>query len=129
MIIIHDPRYIKKDFSVFRDIDDVLETVLIMKAAADGDVTFIYPLIESLKKNAVNTVRFFGGPRPSVKVLRESLEDAGELFMKTIKECNFRMILPLYARFCSCLITAAGKKSKTLPFKDTLRVQKSIENF
>ena len=99
-------------FDVFRDYDDAIETILIMKRYSKGDVAQLYDFCESRKREAVTKVSRLKG------ICQQRVESAWEealmLLDDKVRKFNVRRIIPLYALLCQQLRVAVEKRGRTL---------------
>lgn len=87
--------------TAFRDVDDVLATVLIMKAAAAGDVGYLYRFISEHRDEALEVASAKGGCFR--RDMREIMPEAEEAFVADVTNANFRMIKPLFAIYVNAI--------------------------
>lgn len=89
---------------VFNDIDDALVTVLAMKAAAKGDMKFLYRFISKHRERATLTVASL--LKTTAHVVEGSVAEGEELFISQVTTARCRSIIPLYAWLCRCIKSA-----------------------
>lgn len=99
---------------VFRDIDDVLVTVLAMKAAAKGDMRFLCRFISEHRKRAAFTVASL--LKTTAHIVEDSVAEGEELFIRQVTTARCRSIIPLYAWLCRCIKSAVLLKRKRVQF-------------
>lgn len=102
----------KKPYHIFKDVDDAISTVLIMKAAQKGDLCLLYEFINENKVYAAYTTAKILKIDPK-RIIRFSNESV-DLFIEQVKTAHCGKIIPLYAWLCKCFKIEFLKSSKTL---------------
>lgn len=100
----------KKRYSCFRDVDDAIATVILMKSAESGDLTYIYMFVRKNRNSAIWTVARLLKTTPT-KVM-ECVEDGEERFIKQLTTAHCESIIPLYAWLCRCIKTVVLEKRR-----------------
>lgn len=90
-----------RQYNVFSGIDEALETVLLVKAYQQGDVSPILMWLAEVREKAVYTVTRFG--KCSFSKARYCLDAADVRFWSQLETFNVQKIMPLFAMYCKCL--------------------------
>lgn len=88
-------------YDVFSSIDEALETVLLIKAYQQGNVSPILTWLTQARENALYTVTKFG--HCSVGKAKLCLDGADMRFWQQLETFNVHRIMPLFAMYCKCL--------------------------
>lgn len=101
VIDLHECSGRKKPYNSFKDIDDALTTVIIMKAASTGDLNFVYNFIMENRDNAIVKVAHLEDT--SIDLVRLHSDEGEELFIRQLRTANCQRIIPLFAWLCKCI--------------------------
>lgn len=104
VIDLHESAGRKKPYNSFKDVDDALTTVIIMKAASSGDLNFVYNFIIKYRNDAIMKVAHLEDA--SLEKVRLHSADGEELFIRQLRTANCQRIIPLFAWLCKCIRVA-----------------------
>ncbi|MCM1555872.1 MAG: hypothetical protein NC048_10335 [Bacteroides sp.] len=97
----------------FRNIDDAMETLQLLKRAQEGEITPLVCFLHGARTGAVNTVSGFTGIPPARVDLY--FEEAEQKFLEQVKTLRVQRIMPLYPWLCKCLKAVCKEKRATVP--------------
>lgn len=97
----------KRCYDVFSDLDDAMNTLMLIKAWQRGDKAPVLLWLKDARINARYTLAKFGHRRVS-----ECLDAAEERFKNQLDHYNVTRVMPLFAMFCKCLKVEILNRSK-----------------
>lgn len=88
----------KRRYNVFSDLNDAMNTLLLIKSWQNGDKTPVLLWLKDARINARYTLARFGHRRVTA-----CLDAAEERFKNQLNNYNVQRIMPLFAMFCKCI--------------------------
>lgn len=88
-------------FDVFRDINDALETVLLIKAYQEGDMVPVMMWVNRSRAAAVRVITKYR--REGYEIVENCLAGGEARFYSQLRDMNVKRIMPLFAMLCKCI--------------------------
>lgn len=99
-------------YTVFRSIDDALETCILIKEFTEGNIAPVYDFIHEQKDRAICAAARRRAVKPENMEL--IFDEAVEMFLDKLTIFNVNYIKPLFSLLCQCLHTVWINKPHTV---------------
>lgn len=113
-------KFYSLQYNLFRSIDDVIETCMIIKRFNEGDASGLFEFIHGSRQEVIGIVGL--RQRLGITQAEAAWDDAVDMMLEKVRDMHVMRIQPLRKILCNCLTGAILSRRKFLRREDTGRI-------